>query len=42
MIESNLIILFGGEVIYYTKLEMLESNSNILFLGGGGGVIYYT
>ena len=27
----------GGEVIYCTKLEVLESNSNLLFLGGGGG-----
>ena len=25
----------GGGVIYYTKLEMLESNSNLLFVRGG-------
>ena len=34
-------LLRGGGVIYYAKSEVLELESNLLFLGGGG-VIYYT
>ena len=31
------------KVIYYTKSEVLDLESNLLFpWGGGGGVIYYT
>ena len=36
--------LVKGGVIYYAKSEVLELESNLLFLvvvGGGGGVIYY-
>ena len=30
----------GGGLIYYAKSEMLDFESNLVFLGGGG-VIYY-
>ena len=30
----------GGGAIYYMKLESLESNSNLLFLGGGVNLLH--
>ena len=48
VLELKILFGRGGGVIYYTviyyvKSEVLDLESNLLFLGGrGGGLIYYT
>ena len=33
-------VIDPGGVIYYMNLEALESNSNLLFLGGGSNLLH--